>query len=271
MNSDAMLPAWIWMWLLAIAIYGVCKIASWSTCTVAAPTWKHVAYLVAWPGMDCDAFLSTSNAARQPVSATEWLFSFAKFGLGIALMYGAAIELSDAHVLLRGWTGMIGIVLTLHFGLFHVMSCAWRSVGVAATPLMNWPVLSESATEFWGRRWNLAFRDLTHRLLFIPLKSILGPAGALLAGFAVSGLVHDLVISGPGGAGWGLPTLYFVLQGAGLLFERSRFGRASGLGTGSVGRLYCFAIIALPSPLLLHPPFVNNVIVPFLTAIGGAV
>jgi hypothetical protein len=164
---------------------------------------------------------------------------------------------------------MVGIVFALHFGLFHLLSCAWRSAGICAAPLMNRPLLSRSVTEFWGRRWNRAFRDLTHQFLFLPCKRILSPAGALFAGFVVSGLIHDLVISWPSGGGWGLPTLYFAIQGAAVLVEHSRYGRACGIGTGGTGRLFCVATVTLPCPLLFHPPFVTNVMNPFLTALGG--
>src|SRR5205085_6806357 len=130
------------------------------------------------------------------------------------------------------WVGMVGLVMALHFGTFHLLSCAWRSAGVEARPLMNNPLASQGVSEFWGRRWNTAFRDLTHTFLFRPLTAWLGPAGALLAGFGFSGLVHDLVISVPARGGYGGPTLFFVVQGVALLAERSAAGRRLGLGRG---------------------------------------
>ena len=54
------------------------------------------------------------------------------------------------------------LVLVLHFGSFHLLSCGWRFAGVQARPLMDRPLASASVSEFWGRRWNTAFRDLTH-------------------------------------------------------------------------------------------------------------
>src|SRR5262249_38299146 len=140
--------------------------------------------------------------------------------------------------LLRGWFGMLGIILLLHFGLFEVLAYCWRRMGVDAEPVMHAPLLSTSLGEFWGKRWNTAFHELAHKLAFQPLAGPLGPAGATLVVFFISGLVHELVISLPARGGYGLPTAYFVLQGCGVLAERSRFGRRLGLGKGIRGRLF---------------------------------
>jgi hypothetical protein len=140
-------------------------------------------------------------------------------------------------------------------------------LGVVAEPIMNWPVAATSLGEFWGRRWNRAFRDLTYRFLFRPLKHRLGAGGALFLGFLVSGVAHDAVISLPAGGGYGLPTAYFVLQAVAMFVERSAIGRRLGLGRGAVGWLFCAAVVLVPSVLLFHRPFIDVVILPFLRAI----
>jgi Membrane bound O-acyl transferase family len=133
---------------------------------------------------------------------------------------------------------------------------------------MNAPLLAQSVSEFWRRRWNTAFRDLTYRFLFRPLNARFGPRTALIAGFVFSGLVHELAISIPAGGGYGGPTLFFVLQVPTIFLERSRLGHAIGLGQGWRGWLLAALVLIVPAGLLFHPPFIRNLVLPFLDAIG---
>jgi len=233
-----------------------------------APAWKHAAYLFAWPGMDADRFLRPPSESVPAPGWQEWVFAAAKFVFGVILISRVAPAMSHCGHVVQGWTGMIGLVFVLHFGLFHLLSCGYRAVGIDAVPLMDWPVLSTSLAEFWGRRWNRAFRDLTHRFLFIPFRKRLGPTGALASGFFVSGLIHELVITVPMGTGYGFPTAYFALQAVGLLLERGWWGRRFRLGQGWRGWFFALTVIVLPVPLLFPPPFVLRVIIPFLNVIG---
>ncbi|MEX0586334.1 MAG: MBOAT family protein, partial [Pirellulales bacterium] len=260
-------PPWAVMWALAAGIYVVCKIVTWLNSRVAAAPWKQAVYLLAWPGMDAEAFLGARVVAA--VSAAEWVFAGLKFALGVTLMWLVVPRLATVGICdyAVGWVGMIAIVIMLHFGLFHVLSCLWRTLGMQAEPIMHWPVASKSLAEFWGRRWNRAFRDLTHRFLFRPLAYRVGPAKALLLGFFVSGVLHDAVISVPAGGGYGLPTCFFMVQGLGMLVERSSMGKRIGLGRGVIGWGFCAVIVVLPSVLLFHRPFVEVVVIPFLRAI----
>jgi hypothetical protein len=262
-------PRWALMWTLATAIYATCKALTWTTANANnVPGWKHAAYLLAWPGMDAAAFLETKP--RTPCCPrAEWIRAASHLTLGTLLVFVVARRLPAGDQYVVGWIGMIGIVLILHFGAFHLVSCLWRGFELEARPLMNHPLQSTSLGEFWSRRWNTAFRDLTFRLLFKPLTARFGPRAGVLAGFAFSGFVHDLVISVPAGAGYGGPTLFFTIQGVAVVIERSALGRRIGFGRGMMGRSFAMLSLVAPLPLLLHRPFVVGIITPFMHAIGA--
>lgn len=264
-------PRWAFMWTLSVAIYVGCKWLTWRrTPAPTAPLWKHVGYLLAWPGMDAAAFLGPAKRNdRTACSTSEWLFALAKLTVGLLLMWGAARFVPRELPVVVGWVGMIGMVMILHFGLFHLLSCGWRTIGVEARPLMNWPLASRSVSEFWGVRWNTAFRDLTHRFLFRPQIPRLGAKGAVLVGFLASGLVHDLVISVPAGGGYGGPTVFFLVQGCAIMASRTSIADKIGLRRGSLGWSFTMLTLLLPAFLLFHPPFVHEVILPFMEFIGA--
>jgi hypothetical protein len=261
-------PRWQFMWLLVIGIYAGFKWLTWRrTPAPGARWWYHAGYLAGWPGLDAAAFLqpTPSDQPRQP-KLGEWLFALSKFLLGVALFLGACLLPEDREIL-KGWLGTAGVVFVLHFGIFHLLSCFWRRVGRPARPLMDWPLFSTTVSEFWGRRWNRAFRDLSHRFLFRPLQPRLGAGWALVVVFVFSGLIHDLVISVPAQGGYGRPTLFFTLQAFAFRLERSRVGRRLGLGEGWRGWLFTATVLVAPAGLLFHPPFIRNVMVPFVTAL----
>jgi hypothetical protein len=133
---------------------------------------------------------------------------------------------------------------------------------------MKAPILSTSLGEFWSHRWNLAFRQLAHTLLFKPFHRKLGAVNSMLLAFIASGLIHDLVISLPAGAGFGLPTMYFTIQAGGMAIERSSIGRTVGLGQGWTGWLFTMATTAIPAFWLFHPPFIQRVVLPMMSAFG---
>ncbi len=231
---------------------------------------RQAGYLFGWMGLDAKAFLNpTPIPASQRATRREWLFAFTKSMVGAGLIWGVVRLIPVEYPLLMGWVGMIGLILLLHFGSFHLISCAWRAVSVNARPIMNAPLTSVSLSEFWGKRWNLAFRDMTHRFLFRPFSRLVRPEWGVALGFLFSGVIHDLVISIPAHAGYGLPTLYFLIQGLGLLIERTSLGRRIGLGRGWRGWLFTMLILTAPVRLLFHPAFIREIILPFLQAIGA--
>lgn len=262
-------PPWVFMWSLSVSIYVGLKWLSFADAfdAAATSTGRSICYLLLWSGMDARSFLADSQLVELP-RWSEGLPAVAKVIFG-TLLVALAVRTVDQLGMIAGWIGMVGIVFTLHFGLFHLLSVAWRRVGVDAVPIMDAPIRSSSLSEFWGKRWNLAFRDLAHTYVFRPFAGRLGIAGATMAVFVVSGLVHDAVISISAGGGYGLPTLYFVIQGLGVLFERSRLGMRFGTRKGMTGRLFCAAVTLGPVVLLFHRPFVEEIVIPMLAAIGS--
>jgi hypothetical protein len=258
------------MWLLAVAIFFGCKFLTWAAADSSRSTWRRqLAYLLGWPGMNADAFLD-SGRRPEPPAVREWFRGVANMLFGALVFWNAQHWMPSSSLILLGWAGMVGAVLTLHFGSFQLISCGWRHIGIDARPPMNHPIQSTSVSEFWGRRWNTAFRDLTSQFLFKPLARRIGPTAALVIGFVTSGIIHDVVISVPAGGGYGGPTAFFCIQAAAILFERTSTGRAIGLGAGWRGWLFALLILLGPARLLFHDPFVLRVVVPFMEALGAA-
>jgi hypothetical protein len=218
--------------------------------------------------MDAVAFLNREVVPTRPRSI-EWALALIKTGLGFALLFGVTRILFPNHPLAAGWMGMCGAIFILHFGLFHILSLSWRQAGVNAAPLMRLPLAAASLNDFWGKRWNAAFNELAFRFAYRPLRRRTNPATATLGVFGLSGVIHELVISLPAHGGYGLSTAYFLIQGFGLVLERSPFGRRIGLGQGLRGRFFALAVTACPAFWLFHPPFIHNVILPMFKAIGA--
>jgi len=215
--------------------------------------------------MDAESFLGDGRVARP--SLMQWCWAMAKTGAGIALLFGCARLVPEDLPLLRGWIGLLGLILVLHFGSFELIALGWRALGVDAEPIMQSPIASRSLSEFWGKRWNLGFRQLSYDFIFQPLHRVLGVAGATMVVFLFSGLIHESVISLPARGGYGLPTGYFLLQGFGVILERSRLGKGLALQRGFSGWAFMAIMTAGPAFWLFHPPFVMRVALPFLRAI----
>ena len=134
--APARSPRWAVMWALAFTIYGGCKWLTWRMTPMAdVSAWRHAAYLLAWPGLDAAAFLGTQP--EHPPGVADWVGGVRNLAIGLALLFGIARLVAPRSPYLAGWLGMAGVVLTLHFGLFQLLSCLWRRLGAEARPLMN--------------------------------------------------------------------------------------------------------------------------------------
>jgi alginate O-acetyltransferase complex protein AlgI len=218
--------------------------------------------------MDAQAFLDVRRRPRRP-PLSAWLVSAGQTLFGVGLIWGLVRAVPGQFELLQGWVGLVGLAFLLHFGSFQLIALFWQRVAIDAQPIMDSPLRAHSLGEFWGARWNSAFRHLSHALVYLPLREQIGSRPAVLAAFVASGLVHELVISLPAGAGFGLPTAYFLIQALGVLLERSSMTGRWRRPTPALGRAFALACSAAPAMVLFHPAFVRRVVLPFMAAIGA--
>lgn len=263
---------WVQMLSISVALLAGLKWLSWRTAIghgSACGIGRSIGYLSAWPGMDARVFLDPQIKPRN-TTGSEWLLAIAKILFGVALVWGLAGRAMPVSIALAGWIGIAGFLAMLHFGLFQLLSLACRAVGVEAGPIMRPPWAARTLSEFWGQRWNLAFRQVAFDCVYRPLVRPFGARLALVLVFVFSALLHELVISLPAHGGYGMPSIYFLLQGASVMTARSDWGRRIGIDRGLRARAFAWLLVVGPAPLLFHEPFVTRVIGSLLTAVGAA-
>jgi len=263
------LPGWVVMVVIFFGLYAGFKWqVLWNAIRHGSrpSVTRAAAYLFLSAGVDARAFLEPAEVPARP-AIREWIIALVKMFSGFVLTFVLARRVYAKNAWLSAWVGMIGCVLMGHFGSFHLLALAWRRAGVNAQLVMRAPFRAVSLSDLWGNRWNLPFRDIMHSLALRPLAPHLGTTTGMLGVFLVSGLLHELVISVPARGGYGLPTLYFLLQGAGVTLERSPLGRQMGLRRGWRGWAFAFLFAAVPAVILFHKPFLENVGAPLLHAI----
>ncbi len=264
-------PAWVMTWTLVLALVFGFKWAIWRRAErrFGHGSFMRLAGFFSWPGMEAEVFLKASlKPCAKPcaISGFKWLAASLKIIFGAALVWLVARQWVATEPLLAGWIAMVGVVFLLHFGFFDLLGLIWRRAGFAVEPIMRAPILAQTPGEFWRQRWNLAFNRIAQDFIFLPTRRKLGINGAIFATFTASGLVHELVISVPARGGYGLPTIYFIIQGCGVIFARTAFAGKAGLGRSW---LFTAALTAGPAFWLFPPPFIRNVILPMLQAIGA--
>ncbi len=86
------------------------------------------------------------------------------------------------------------------------------------------PVVARSPGDFWGRRWNLVFRNASHRVLFQRVARRFGASTAGATVFLWSIVAHEYLVVAALGRTGGEMALFFGLQGA-MTLLLSKIGR----------------------------------------------
>ncbi len=261
-------PRWLVMTCIALSILGILKTAAfYEFCRTAShppTTAEMLCWFLTWPGLNAREFWGQPTGNHPTIRPVEWFAAAGKTLLGIICIAWLAPRAAAWHPLFGGWIAMVGLVMVLHFGAFHLLALTWRCLGRQVRPIMYQPLLATSVGDFWSHRWNLAFRDFAHLFVMRPLARRWNGTVAMWGCFMFSGLVHELAISVPAQAGFGWPLAYFLLQAVGVSFERSSVGRQFGIKNRWTGWVFACLVVGPPALFLFHPPFVTTVILPLV-------
>jgi alginate O-acetyltransferase complex protein AlgI len=229
-------------------------------------SWARLVAYLFWPGMQPSHFLPESTpAATQPAPTVGGLV-LNLVTAGVFLWVLPGLLPADAPQWLRVVSGGIGHVFLILFALFDAWALLYRACGFGVEKLWHCPIAATSLTDFWGQRWNRIFSGMLRGVLFRPLARRLGAGFALFAVFLYSGLLHEN-LSVMALSGYGLPTLYFLIQGLGTWLE-SRCGfRRAFRRLPWLGRVWTAAVVLGPVTLLMHAGYREQFLVPTLAAV----
>jgi len=228
---------------------------------------QWVVFAIGWAGMRAQPF---ETLGEKPLPGAWPMIRFGVsriiIGLLLILLAHKVVLLPINHHLtyiLVSAILLVGFSLTLHFGLLGISAGTWRLSGVNTYVLFRAPAKALSLTEFWSKRWNIAFSEMTSVAVFRPLKNKIGSAAALMAAFIFSGLLHELALSVPVNNGYGLPLLYFIIQGVMVLLEKVLISqKILFLQNRVIARLWTLFWVITPMPLLFHPHFIKEILWP---------
>jgi alginate O-acetyltransferase complex protein AlgI len=164
---------------------------------------------------------------------------------------------------------LAGVSLILHFGILNLSVAQWRMMGVDVSELFRAPYKAKSLKEFWGKRWNVAFSEMTALIAYRPLKEKIGIQNAVIASFLLSGILHEIAISFPVRSGYGLPMLYFAIHAIAMQIEAKSNFIQKVIRHPVYSHVWVMSLLILPMPLLFHAEFIRNVLIELRTFLIG--
>jgi hypothetical protein len=181
---------------------------------------RALIFLSFWPSLDRDRVMLPLRIGRARIVAGR--LGRAAVDLAIGLAFLAA---DVAHGRMPGFDYVLGLFEILFLGQAanHLMIAGFALIGYQVDDAFRYPVLARSILDFWSR-YNVWIHRWLKRHVFDRVGGRRRPTAAILATFAVSGLLHEylIVVALPDLIGRQLA--FFLLHGFGGI-AGARLGR----------------------------------------------
>jgi hypothetical protein len=220
---------------------------------------KWFLYCFTWVGMNPEIFFKHRLKADQSLMHRGLFFFVSGASLLLLLRFGLTSDSipEGFRYYILSLVLLIALSQVLHFGLLNISAWCLQILKYPAYSLFRDPLRAESLRDFWGKRWNLAFTEMTSVAVYRPLSKRWTTTQAFLASFLFSGLLHEVALSLPVKTGYGLPLVYFAIQLILILIEEKIFKRRP-------GKVWVILGLILPLPILFHPAIMKAVFWQFI-------
>jgi len=209
---------------------------------------NYLVFALCWFGMDPQSFRKRKKGLRWKDDVVWGIVLMVVGILGAWLVWYTG----NRQILLM----FVPMSLGFHFGALRVLKGIHRMLGFPVRTLFPNVLKTTGIADFWSRRWNVGYSQMMQRIVGRPLGEKAGKRWGVMGVFLVSGLFHEVAITVPVIAGFGLPTVYFLCHGLLVVLEM-KTGR-------SLGRVVALLAVAVPLGILFPPEFQREVIERFL-------
>lgn len=209
------------------------------------PWSRWICFASLWFGMEPKAWIGNRRTLNWKLDAA--------WGAGCSIVGGTLVFIMSVYEITLLVPLFIAMSLGFHFGVLRLLTAFWRFRGFPVRPLFRNPFKTRGFGDFWSKRWNLAYSQMMARAVKRPLQDKFGAKLATFGVFVISGLLHELAITVPVQAGYGLPTCFFIAQGALTTLERRET---------TMSAIACGVSLVWGLQYLFTPAFVNAVILP---------
>ena len=222
---------------------------------------QWMAFTFGWFGMRPVLFQELGSSSQPYV---EFIIKgVTRIVVGLVFLYiSLLVDLELSKYFIPQLFLLVGLSLVLHFGILNLSAALWRWAGVPVNELFRSPYKSRSLKEFWGKRWNVAFSEMTALVVYRPLRNKIGAGRAVIVAFLFSGLLHEIAISLPVHSGYGLPMLYFFIHAVAMQLEATSPFVRKIISHKVLSHVWVMGLLILPMPLLFHHGFIERVLMP---------